>query len=109
MHIDSLNISSYLVIWWLTLKWTISVLSYVKKLHYLIFLIINYIILFSVRLDTDENYKLFLYSAYFYYYSWTPLHFLSLFMGPTVLFQKYTVIFTFIYSTFNNKFSVSVK
>ena len=27
------------------------------------------------------------YSAYFYYYSWVPLHFLILFMSPTVLFQ----------------------
>jgi len=34
------------------------------------------------------------------------MHFLVLFMSPIVLFQ---LIFTFIYSTFNNKFSVLVK
>ena len=39
----------------------------------------------------------------FWYYSWVPLHFLVLFMGPILLFQ---LIFTFIYSTFNKKFSV---
>ena len=38
----------------------------------------------------------FYYSAYFCYYSWAPLHFLLLFMGPIVLFQ---LTFTFIYST----------
>ena len=32
-----------------------------------------------------------------------PLHFSILFMGPTVLFQ---LTFTFIYNTFNNKFSL---
>ena len=45
-------------------------------------------------------------SAYFCYYSWVPLHFLVLFIGSTVLFQ---LTFTFIYSTFNKKFSVSTK
>ena len=44
--------------------------------------------------------NLFYYSAYFCYYSWTPLHFLVLFMGLTVLFQ---LTFTFIYSIFNKK------
>ena len=41
--------------------------------------------------------SLFYYSAYFYYYSWVLLHFLVLFMDPTILFQ---LTFTFIYSTF---------
>ena len=50
--------------------------------------------------------NLFYYSANFYYYLWVLLHFLILFMGLTVLFQ---LIFTFIYSTFNKKFSVSIK
>ena len=57
-------------------------------------------------LDTDENYKLFHYLVYFCYYSWALLHFLALFLGPTILFQ---LPFTFIYGTFNNKFSVSAK
>ena len=30
--------------------------------------------------------NLFYYSAYFWYYLWVPLHFLVLFMGPTILF-----------------------
>ena len=42
--------------------------------------------------------NLFYYSAYFYYYSWAPLHFLVLFMGLTILFQ---LTFIFIYSTFS--------
>ena len=50
--------------------------------------------------------NLFYYSAYFCYYSWIPLHFLVLFMSPTVLFQ---LTFTCIYNTLNKKFSVSVK
>ena len=36
----------------------------------------------------------------------TPLHFLGLFMGPTILFQQ---IFTFIYNIFSKKFSILVK
>ena len=35
-----------------------------------------------------------------------PRHFLVLFMGPTILFQ---LIFTFIYNTFSNKFSILAK
>ena len=50
--------------------------------------------------------NLFYYSAYFYYYLWVLLHFLILFMGLTILFQ---LTFTFIYNTFNKKFSVSTK
>ena len=42
--------------------------------------------------------NLFYYSTYFCNYSWVSLHFLVLFMDPTVLFQ---LIFTFIYSTFS--------
>ena len=61
---------------------------------------------FLVRLDKNEKLKLFHYSAYFYYYSWAPLHFLVLFMSSIVLFQ---LTFTFIYSTFSNNFSISVK
>ena len=60
----------------------------------------------SVRLGSNENYKLFHYSAYFLYYSWALLHFLVPFMGLTVLFQ---LTFIFIYSTFSNKFLVSAK
>ena len=50
--------------------------------------------------------NLFYYSAYFCYYSQVPLYFLVLFMGSTILFQ---LTFSFIYSTFNEKFSVSTK
>ena len=50
--------------------------------------------------------NLFYYSAYFCYYSWLLLYFLVLFMGSTILFQ---LTFTFIYSTFNKKFSISTK
>ena len=50
--------------------------------------------------------NLFYYSIYFLYYSWVLLHFLVLFMDPTILFH---ITFTFIYSTFSKKFSISVK
>ena len=40
-----------------------------------------------MRLDLDENYKLFYYSAYFCCYLYVSLHFLVPFMGPTILFQ----------------------
>ena len=50
--------------------------------------------------------NLFYYSAYFCYYLWVSLHFLVLFMGLTILFQ---LIFTFIYSTFSKKISLSTK
>ena len=50
--------------------------------------------------------NLFYYSAYFYYYSWVPLHFLVLFMGLIVLFE---LTFTFIYNSFSKKFLVSAK
>ena len=60
----------------------------------------------SVRLDSLFFVSLFYYSAYFCYYLEAPLHFLVLFMGLTILFQ---LTFTFIYSTLNKKFSVSVK
>ena len=59
-----------------------------------------------VRLALIIFTNLFYYSAYFYYYSCVPLHFLILFMSHTVLFQ---LTFTFIYNTFSKKFSVSVK
>ena len=49
---------------------------------------------------------LFYYLAYFYYYSWVSLHFLVPFMSLTILFQ---LTFSFIYSTFCKKFSVSAK
>ena len=45
---------------------------------------------FSMRLDKNEKLKLFYYSTYFCYYSWTTLHFLVLFMGLTVSFQLST-------------------
>ena len=50
--------------------------------------------------------NLFYYSTYFCYYSQVSLYFLVLFMGSTILFQ---LTFTFIYSIFNKKFSVSTK
>ena len=56
-------------------------------------------------LKTQTKHPLY-YLAYFCYYLWAFLYFLILFMGLTVLFQ---LTFTFIYSTFNNKFLVSVK
>ena len=45
-------------------------------------------------------------SFYFYYYLWVSLYFLVLLMSLTVLFQ---LTFTFIYSTFNKKFSILTK
>ena len=54
----------------------------------------------------NEKLKLFYYSDYFCYYLWVSLHFLILFRGLIVLFQ---LTFTFIYSTFSNKFSVSAE
>ena len=60
---------------------------------------------FSVRLNWNEKLKLFSYLVYFWSYSWTPLYFLVLFMGSTVLFQS---TFTFIYCTFSNKFLLSM-
>ena len=57
----------------------------------------------NMRLDKNEKLKLFYYLTYFFYYL---CHFLILFIDHTVLFQ---LIFTFIYSTFSNKFSVLVK
>ena len=54
----------------------------------------------------DNFVNLFYYSACFCYYSWVSLYFLVLFMGSTILFQ---LTFTFIYSTFNKKFSVLTK
>ena len=60
----------------------------------------------NVRLEKIIFANLFYYSAYFWYNSWVPLHFLVLFTSPIVVFQ---LIFTFIYSIFNKKFSVSVK
>ena len=59
----------------------------------------------SVHLDKDEKLKLFHYSTYFCYYLYM-LHFLALFMKPTVLFQ---LTLTFIYSTFSNNFSILTK
>ena len=70
------------------------------------FKIFSKLMVLSLRLDANYKWKLFHYSAYFCYYSWVPLHFLVLFMSLTVLFQ---LTFTFIYSTFSNKFSVSTK
>ena len=57
------------------------------------------------NVGSNENYKLFHYSAYFYYYSW-PVTLFGTIHGPTVLFQ---LIFIFIYSTFSNKFLVLAK
>ena len=50
--------------------------------------------------------NLFYYSAYFCYYLWVLLQFLILFIGLIVLFR---LTFTFIYSIFSKKFSVSAK
>ena len=50
--------------------------------------------------------NLFHYSDYFCYYLLVSLRFLVLFMSLIVLFQ---LIFTFIYSPFNQKFSISAK
>ena len=60
----------------------------------------------SVCFGKNLKASLLCYSTYFCYYSWASLHFLILFMGPTVLFQ---LTFTFIYNTFSNKFLVSAK
>ena len=62
----------------------------------------------SVRLAKIIFANLFYYSAYFFYYLWVPLHFLVPFMGLTILFQA-QLTFTFIYSIFSKKISVSVK
>ena len=61
---------------------------------------------FSVCLAKIIFANLFYYSAFFCYYSWAPLHFLILFMSLIILFQ---LTFTFIYSTFSKKFSLSAK
>ena len=60
----------------------------------------------TVRLAKIIFVNLFHYSVYFCYYSWVSLYFLVVFMNLIVLFQ---LTFTFIYSTFNKKFSVLVK
>ena len=50
------------------------------------------------------NFRLFFYHlAYFCYYSWVPLHFLILFIGPTVLFQLPLALFI-IFSAKNFQF-----
>ena len=63
--------------------------------------------LFGIHLF-GKNWKasLFYYLFYFCYYLWVSLHFLVLFIDLTVLFQ---LIFTFVYCTFTNNFSISVK
>ena len=50
--------------------------------------------------------NLFYYLAYFCYYLWVSLLFVILFIGPTILFL---LTFSFNYSTFSKKFSVSTK
>ena len=60
----------------------------------------------SVRLAKIIFANLFYYLTYFCYYSYISLYFLVLFISFTVLFQ---LTFTFIYSTFNKKISISVK
>ena len=57
-------------------------------------------------LDINEKLKLFYYSVCFLASIHKPLYLLVLFMNLVVLFQ---LTFTFISSTFNNKFSISVK
>ena len=47
--------------------------------------------------------NLFYYLVYFYYYLYVSLYILVLFMSLTILFQ---LAFSFIYGTFNKKFSV---
>ena len=59
-----------------------------------------------LRLALVEKCKFFYYLTYFDYYSWVLLHFLVLFMGPTILFL---LDFSFIYSIFSKKFLVSIK
>ena len=54
----------------------------------------------------NKKINLFYYSTYFCYYLRAPLYFLVLFMGLIVLFQ---LTFTFIYSTFSKKISISAK
>ena len=61
---------------------------------------------FNVRLTNIIFVNLFYYLIYFCYYLWVLLHFLVLFMSLTILFH---LSFTFIYGTFNKKFSVSAK
>ena len=73
--------------------WNLEALSATNLLHWTKYL-------FGKIIFTN----LFYYSAYFYYYSLVPRHFLVLFMNFTVLFQ---LIFTFIYNIFNKKLSVS--
>ena len=75
----------------------VKFLSYIKNKNK-----IQIMVLFGSKLKTN----LFYYSTYFCYYLQAPLHFSVLFMGSTVLFQ---LTFTFIYSTFSKKISVSTK
>ena len=56
-------------------------------------------------LDADEKLKLFHFQLIFIIIIGL-IHFLVLFMNFTVLFQ---LIFAFIYSTFNNNFSILIK
>ena len=67
---------------------------------------ISSIRILSVRLGRNYKLKLFHYSAYFCYHSWTSLNFLTLFMGLIILVQ---LIFTFIYTIFNKNFLVWAK
>ena len=62
--------------------------------------------LFKCPFDMINFANLFYYSAYFCYYSWVSLHFLVLFIGSSILLQ---LTFIFMYSTFNEKLSVSAK
>ena len=87
-----------------TLKLDLTALfTYLKiiLLHYFQFSAIN-----SIQIDPELLFgkiifaNIFYYSAYFLYYLWVSLHFLILFMSPTILFQ---LIFTFIYNTFSKK------
>ena len=69
-------------------------------------IVLIFLLRLRLHLETDYKASLFYYLVYFCYYSWVSLHFLVLFISLNVLFQ---LTFTFIYSTFSKKFSVSVK
>ena len=67
-----------------------------------------HMLIFFTKLHLDRLFfaNLFYYSTYFCYYSWALLHLLVLFIDPAILFLP---SFTFIYSTFSKKISVSAK
>ena len=75
------------------------IISLLQKRVYLVLLWAIKLASLSVRLGWAEFFSLSPLSTYFCYYLWVSLHFLILFIGPTVLFNLF----------FNNFFTLSIK